>query len=1133
MSNTTSPDRKCPKCGTPLAANTTEGLCPACLLALNLMTQTQLTGEAAGPHGTKKVQSPPEAPPSPDEIAQFFPQFEILECLGRGGMGVVYKARQKSLDRLVALKILSPEREKDSQFEERFIREAKTLAQLNHPSIVTVHDFGEANGMFYLVMEFVDGANLRHLLTERKLSPEEALAIVPPVCEALQFAHGQGVVHRDIKPENLLLDKQGRIKIADFGIAKILGRAGSPLPAATESGVSTGVPEATQVIGTPQYMAPEQTSTPKKVDHRADIYSLGVVLYEMLTGELPALKLQAPSKKVQVDVRIDEIVLRALEQEPDRRYQTAEQFKTMVETIAETPDIRSRGRESAPTDSERADERTRRLASAATSGDPRFSRTAIVGACGVPFVAFSILLPVVFGVDISLSVLPGLAIAITTTILGLIAVSQIRRSAGKLRGLGLAIFDGLVFPLLVLITVLWFVWYSLLDWAFPVLQGLGIQQPSLTFSLLVWLPWFAGSVALCVWAVRQARRAINRTAKNAAQTLAPQRLLWRFAAGAGVVLLSITVFVVWAQRPRLWDNKTISADSPDQMYSAMGQTWHAMRVFGGDRSFYRFTVQGRGGAVFYRWEVPVPTEKLATNYVLLSMDEISFRRHGSILWSDDSKRVSFRVNGIEVSGFDTDTGKETYNYNLRRRVDVAALSLAGSVRADHPVVEVVQGGSAEVQLAGGISVEVIGVLRNPRNSNVWLKPDGSVFDTAPAEVVQLAEARAIGSPAPAIVPENEVLVYYRIRTPQSITIRQRGMRWQPQPWHLQTGRGASPTVRDTSGELRYSVDHFALREAVPALDLTVELVASDAEWEPVAEFNGERTKELGHGMVLFSPPRFDEDANRHVIDVMHNLSRKDHTLRLTAHLKGGRRKDIDFHPGVLSGTPTKGYALVYPSEVKVDEVEKWVLGRTPRLRGEIKNIAVQPRANTVGDAEAITATFGPVIERDLVGSESLTNCFLDADTGRVFSAPKELLESLRTQGQLGPSLPQVMFISDWARTNGVDFVLRSGESRLLLLQGLTIESAHGLEAHAASEVLRFPGEDLVVLPGSQMSCDFDPADAEARTWVFRTREGGCGVLQITGDTDRPNAAKVRYKLVQEAGVSPNPGVPDREELRRL
>jgi serine/threonine protein kinase len=292
-------------------------------MAMNVATPTEFPGEP-GPQGAKALKP---RPPTPAELAAKFPQLEIIELIGQGGMGVVYKARQKALDRLVALKLLAPDKEKDPQFAERFAREAKTLAQLNHPNIVTVHDFGETSGLFYLLMEYVDGLNLRQLLGQHQLTTKEALAIVPVVCDALQFAHDRGVVHRDIKPENVLLDKEGRVKIADFGIARILGRAADGESALGEKAV----------VGTPRYMAPEQMNCPLEVDHRADIYSLGVVLYELLTGELPKGKFEPPSKKVQIDVRLDEIVLRALENDPDRRYQTAEQFKTMVETVGEPP----------------------------------------------------------------------------------------------------------------------------------------------------------------------------------------------------------------------------------------------------------------------------------------------------------------------------------------------------------------------------------------------------------------------------------------------------------------------------------------------------------------------------------------------------------------------------------------------------------------------------------------------------------------------------------------------------------------------------------------------------------------------------------------------------------------------------
>jgi serine/threonine protein kinase len=303
----------CPACGKELGAEAIQGACPACLMKVGL---------GSGP-GAEPVAAQPLLTPA--DLAEYFPQLEILECLGRGGMGVVYKARQPRLNRLVALKILAPERAQDPAFAGRFEKEAQALAQLSHPNIVTLHEFGQADGLFYFIMEFVDGVNLRQAMKAGRFTPEQALAVVPPVCEALQYAHNHGIVHRDIKPENLLLDKEGRVKIADFGLAKMLG--------AGASGV--GLAES-QPAGTPQYMAPEQQHTPQLVDSRADIYSLGVVLYEMLTGELPTDKLQPPSRKVQIDVRLDEIVLRALEVKPESRYQTAGEFRTQVETVAST-----------------------------------------------------------------------------------------------------------------------------------------------------------------------------------------------------------------------------------------------------------------------------------------------------------------------------------------------------------------------------------------------------------------------------------------------------------------------------------------------------------------------------------------------------------------------------------------------------------------------------------------------------------------------------------------------------------------------------------------------------------------------------------------------------------------------------
>jgi predicted Ser/Thr protein kinase/tetratricopeptide (TPR) repeat protein len=254
-----------------------------------------------------------------------FGRHEIVELVGRGGMGVVYRARQTGLDRVVALKVISPRLAADRGFVDRFEREAKTLARLSHPNIVAVYDCGVEGGTPYLVMEYVEGVSLRRLLAERRLPPDEALRIVPQLCDALEYAHAQGVVHRDIKPENILIDTKGQVRIADFGLAMVAGIGASRL---TQSGA---------VMGTPHYMAPEQVENPKNVDHRADIYSMGVVFYEMLTGELPLGAFAKPSEKAKVHQRLDEIVLRALAKEPERRYQQASEMREDVSRAPRGP----------------------------------------------------------------------------------------------------------------------------------------------------------------------------------------------------------------------------------------------------------------------------------------------------------------------------------------------------------------------------------------------------------------------------------------------------------------------------------------------------------------------------------------------------------------------------------------------------------------------------------------------------------------------------------------------------------------------------------------------------------------------------------------------------------------------------
>ncbi len=311
----------CPVCGTAVPGDTPQGLCPACLMQCALSRSDHDHGKekdgATTPHPYLPVA------PTPAALAAHFPDLEILQLLGQGGMGAVYQARQRKLDRLVALKILPLEWGRDPAFAERFAREARALARLNHPHIVGVHDFGEAGGHFFLIMEYVDGPNLRQQLAGGRLQAQQALPIVMQTCEALQYAHEHGIVHRDIKPENILLDQRGQVKIADFGLAKLPRRAPGEW-------TLTG---SRQVMGTLDYMAPEQRTDPQAVDHRADVYSLGVLFYEMLTGELPLGRFAPPSQKAGVDGRLDDVINRALDREPDRRYQRISAVRDDVASI--------------------------------------------------------------------------------------------------------------------------------------------------------------------------------------------------------------------------------------------------------------------------------------------------------------------------------------------------------------------------------------------------------------------------------------------------------------------------------------------------------------------------------------------------------------------------------------------------------------------------------------------------------------------------------------------------------------------------------------------------------------------------------------------------------------------------------
>ncbi|MDI1313385.1 serine/threonine-protein kinase [Prosthecobacter sp.] len=269
-------------------------------------------------------------PPTPEELQAILPQYEVHMLVGRGGMGAVYKGLQLSLDRAVAIKLLPPAIERqDLAFAERFKNEARLMGRMNHPAIVSVYDFGRtADGQLYFVMEYVDGTDVQRMIArEGKLPPEHALAITAHLCDALGYAHKQGIVHRDIKPSNVLIDIEGRVKVADFGLAKL-----------SDKTQNSGLTQTGMAMGTPDYVAPETLMYGSDVDGRADIYAVGVMLYQMLTGDIPRGMFKMPSQKFQsIDPRFDAIVRRALEHDREERYQSSHELRQALDVILTTP----------------------------------------------------------------------------------------------------------------------------------------------------------------------------------------------------------------------------------------------------------------------------------------------------------------------------------------------------------------------------------------------------------------------------------------------------------------------------------------------------------------------------------------------------------------------------------------------------------------------------------------------------------------------------------------------------------------------------------------------------------------------------------------------------------------------------
>ncbi|MEM7696774.1 MAG: serine/threonine-protein kinase [Verrucomicrobiota bacterium] len=284
------------------------------------------------------IRNAPESAPvvkSVSAIQPLFPDLEVETLIAVGGMGAVYRARQKKLDRLVALKVLAGDSDSQLNFASQFRHEAQTLARLNHPNIVTLYESGEIDRgpdeppLIYFLMEFIDGPALESMLREKSLSLAEIYLLVADVCDGLHYAHEKGVIHQDIKPANLLLDSDRSVRLADFGVARMLS---DPEDESSDF-----------IMATPQYAAPElidPTSFDEPADHRADIYSIGVVLYELIVGRKPGFKKRRPSAVSEASERADRVVLKALQRNPEHRYQSAAELREALLRLAERSEKR-------------------------------------------------------------------------------------------------------------------------------------------------------------------------------------------------------------------------------------------------------------------------------------------------------------------------------------------------------------------------------------------------------------------------------------------------------------------------------------------------------------------------------------------------------------------------------------------------------------------------------------------------------------------------------------------------------------------------------------------------------------------------------------------------------------------------
>ncbi len=1246
-----------------------------------------------------------------------------------------------------------------------FAREAKALAKLNHPGIVTLYEFGSsrreqaqtekselgrslvtsaATGkLYFFLMEFVDGVNLRQLLHAGRVSPREALAIVPQICDALQYAHDQGIVHRDIKPENILLDRRGRVKVADFGLAKIVvGQASRlssespdfPVAPDRRDASPTAVTDAGKIMGTPQYMSPEQIQAPGEVDHRADIYALGVVFYQMLTGELPGKKIEPPSHKVHIDVRLDEVVLRALEKKPELRYQQASILKTQVETIASIPgssrreeaqtepealrrektfigfgtaiivtgffvclvfaleyprqstaplivmgvsilgmvvcglriaglwpfpsllfprpnfssrhlipevnwqsptsgwgwfigqllgvsafksrtafqcanlsalgflgflaffgyaplpgahhffgfsglfglfgligfaglfEFAERRKKSAATTSDagrsRHDEtQTEKpgseslLTSAPTNQEPRFSRTAIIGAFIVifPFVIavikpilwVPVIIPVPFANHLSLSLfafcqLLGLVFGFSTTILGWLAVSQIRRSAGKLHGLWLAVLDGLLFPLLALDAVIAWLWLVLAKLFARQVLGLHDSLFLDIWDMTIWIALALATMSLVDYLIiRRVWRAVNKSAAPPVQK--PDRFWRKFAVAMGAIIIAVPVVIILVtglayvgtkkQAQRLEaQSLPVKLNNTNDFIPVSAETWSPTNAPGEKIDVSKILSDAKDLMEKGQYEEALQRQLWYFNHALeYDQGQVGVRLSFALSqWMElgrrypKAKQALIEIRDRDARALADGQGNsglfaDVSNINRELQDEDATYALFKTIREQDPqLAQQCYFWAEDLLVAKGEYQWCYDYMGDPQLRfdsirhlyELNLSNQKRMADTQQRTKQMIAEMNRKNGRTnpPAFSPPDTTTMLKKFTVDRFVGSAR-------QLVEILVATGHKPVAETIRDEAVTVLDDARLKSAVSDAEtkigghgsaaassaLQFRLVAPEGSTQPADSMTDTTGRErfevlrkvlLDGSAVAQAGVSFGFDGSRIINFQLTESGSRQFSAITASNIQ--HRLAMVYHGKVIT-------APMIQSEIETGEGQ---------ITGNLNKEEIYELVDTLNQTMTPSVQsweFAPPCERILpIQKEpSLLFGWLDLDSGTVLT--NSTLDWESREGH------------DWIQSHGLDVVTTESSKNIPVLLGLdaifTSAPSNAWDIVTAVDVTE--NWELLRNEARQMKI-LGMVSGKSGTYFFQTREGGRGILQITGFTENPRGVKIRYKLVQNA-----------------